>query len=110
MSYNGLCTYLNRHIREATARGLEPELRRLMGQHQIELQSLRSIHQEELIRIEQAHLSKTVQQLNALREKMDNDREEACAKERETMRAKYDKQLDEMEAIHASKCQRLQVK
>ena len=81
-----------------------------MGQHQIELQSLRSIHQEEIIRIEQAHLNKTVQQLNALREKMDSDREEACAKEREIMRSKYDKQLDEMETIHASKCQRLQVK
>lgn len=80
-----------------------------MNQHQTELQTLRSIHQEELARIEQVHLNKTVQQLNALREKMDNDREEACAKERELMRAKYDKQLDEMEAIHASKCQRLQV-
>ncbi|KZS22077.1 Uncharacterized protein APZ42_010960 [Daphnia magna] len=91
------------HIREATARGLEPELRRLMSQHHTELQSLRSIHQEELSRIEQTHLNKTAQQLNALREKMDNDREEACAKEREIMRAKYDKQLDEMEAIHASK-------
>lgn len=81
-----------------------------MGQHQVELQSLRSIHQEELNRIEQAHLNKTVQQLNALREKMDNDREDACAKEREILRVKYDKQLDEMEAIHTSKFQRLQVK
>ncbi|XP_057372153.1 centrosomal protein of 131 kDa-like [Daphnia carinata] len=97
------------HIREATARGLEPELRRLMSQHHTELQSLRSIHQEEISRIEQTHLNKTAQQLNALREKMDNDREEACAKEREIMRAKYDKQLDEMEAIHASKCQRMQI-
>ena len=88
---------------------MEPELRRLMSQHQIELQSLRSIHQEELIRVEQTHLSKTVQQLNSLREKMDNEREEACAKERESMRAKYDKQLDEMETLHTSKFQRLQV-
>lgn len=80
-----------------------------MSQHHTELQSLRSIHQEEISRIEQAHLNKTAQQLNALREKMDNDREEACAKEREMMRAKYDKQLDEMEVIHTSKCQRMQV-
>jgi hypothetical protein len=80
-----------------------------MGQHQVELQSLRSIHQEELHRIEQSNLNKTVQQLNALREKMENDREDACAKEREIMRAKYDKQLDEMEVIHTSKFQRLQV-
>jgi hypothetical protein len=81
-----------------------------MSQHQVELQSLRSIHQEEINRIEQAHLNKTVQQLNALREKMDNDREDACAKEREVMRVKYDKQLDEMEHINTSKLQRLQVK
>lgn len=45
-------------------RGLEPELRRLMGQHQIELQSLRAIHQEELLRVEQTHMAKTVQQIN----------------------------------------------
>lgn len=80
-----------------------------MGQHQVEFQSLRSIHQEELNRIEQAHINKTVQQLNALREKLDNEREDACAKEREIMRVKYVKQLDEMDAIHTSKFQRLQV-
>ena len=97
------------HIREATARGLEPELRRLMTQHQIELQSLRAIHQDELLRNEQAHLSKTAQQLNALRERLDSEREEACAKERDMMRCKYDKQLDDMESIHTSKFQRFQV-
>lgn len=80
-----------------------------MGQHQIELQSLRSIHQEELIRVEQAQISKSVQQLNSLRERMETDREEACAKEREMMRIKYSKQLDEVEAHHAAKYQRLQV-
>ena len=97
------------HIREATARGLEPELRRLMSQHQIELQNLRAIHQDELHRIEHSHAAKMAQQLNALRERLDADREDACAKEREMMRTKYDKQLDEMDSIHSAKFQRLQV-
>ena len=97
------------HIREVTARGLEPELRRLMAQHQIELQSLRAIHQDELLRAEQASLTKTAQQLNSLRDRLDADREEACAREREIMRTKFEKQLDEMENIHVAKFQRLQV-
>lgn len=97
------------HIREVTARGLEPELRRLMAQHQIELQSLRAIHQDELIRVEQSQMNKASQQLNALRERMESEREEACAKEREVMRMKFDRQLDDMENIHAAKHQRIQV-
>ncbi len=97
------------HIREATARGLEPELRRLMSQHQIELQSLRAIHQDELLRAEQQQLTKTAQQLNALRERLDAERDEACVREREHMRSKFEKQLDEMESIHVVKFQRLQV-
>ena len=97
------------HIREATARGLEPELRRLMTQHQIELQSLRALHQDELMRNEQQHLTKTAQQLNALRERLDTERDDAVAKERDAMRAKFDKQIDDVEALHAAKFQRFQV-
>ena len=98
------------HIREATARGLEPELRRLMTQHQIELQSLRALHQDELMRSEQQHMTKTAQQLNALRERLDAERDDAVAKERDAMRAKYDKQIDDVEALHAAKFQRFQVR
>ena len=97
------------HIREATARGLEPELRRLMTQHQIELQSLRALHQDELIRSEQQHLTKAAQQLNVLRERLDAEREDAVVKERDAMRAKYDKQLDDVEALQTAKFQRFQV-
>lgn len=70
---------------------------------------MRSIHQEELLQREQAQMSKAVQQLNALREKMENEREDACTKEREIMRAKYEKELNELEALHSAKYQRLQV-
>ena len=80
-----------------------------MSQHQIELQSLRAIHQDELLRAEQTQLTKTAQQLNGLRERLEVEREEACAREREIMRSKFEKQLDEMENLHGAKYQRLQV-
>ena len=98
------------HMREVTAKALEPELRRLVAQHQMELQSLRALHQEEIIRLEQAHASKLAQQLNALRDKANTEREDACTKEREIMRIKYDKQLQELESFYSSKYNQFQVR
>lgn len=39
---------------------------------------------------------------------MSSEREEACAKERENARIKYEKQFEEIELLHAQKYQRLQ--
>ncbi|KAJ1522119.1 hypothetical protein ONE63_002430 [Megalurothrips usitatus] len=79
-------------IKELTVRGLEPELSRLTSQHEQEMSALRTLHAQELEQMEARAARRASQQMEALREQLVQEKEDALTREREMLRQRIEKQ------------------
>ncbi|XP_033840170.1 centrosomal protein of 131 kDa [Periophthalmus magnuspinnatus] len=84
-------------IKEITVKGLEPEIQRLISRHKQELNKLRSLHEAELLQADERAALKYIQQTEELRERLEREREALCERERENVKSRYEKQLQEEE-------------
>ena len=73
-------------IKEATVKGLEPEIQRIIAKGKSEIQKLRALHEAELAQADERASRKFVGQMEELREQCALEREQACMHEREISR------------------------
>ena len=88
--------WLDDKTKELTARGVEPEIQKLISQHKEEMENCKRIHQAELLKESDRYVHLT----DVLREELEREKQEAIARERELAREKYEKAIrDEQEAF-----------
>nr|XP_018912514.1 PREDICTED: titin homolog [Bemisia tabaci] len=80
-------------IKDMTVKSLEPELNRMANQHQEELAEMKKIYQKQLEQQEEM----CNRRMNALREKMETEKENALTLEKEAARNKLENELQELE-------------
>ncbi|XP_011306238.1 centrosomal protein of 131 kDa [Fopius arisanus] len=86
-------------IKEMTVKGLEPELRSMVDQHQQEIQELRSAHMKELQDVELRTIRRSNQQLEQLRLELTESHDKLAANEREALRVRFQEKFDEQETL-----------
>ncbi|XP_015114971.1 centrosomal protein of 131 kDa [Diachasma alloeum] len=86
-------------IKEMTVKGLEPELRSMVEQHQQEIQDIRSAHMKELQDVELRTIRRSNQQLEQLRLELTESHDKLAATEREALRARFQEKFDEQETL-----------
>ncbi|XP_014610786.1 PREDICTED: centrosomal protein of 131 kDa-like [Polistes canadensis] len=82
-------------IKEMTVKGLEPELRSMVEQHQLEIQEIRRAHMKELQDTELRVIRRSNQQLEQLRLELTDSNEKVLASEKNILWTRYKKKLDE---------------
>ncbi|XP_046826501.1 centrosomal protein of 131 kDa-like [Vespa crabro] len=85
-------------IKEMTVKGLEPELRSMVEQHQLEIQEIRSTHIKELQDSELRIIRRSNQQLEQLRLELTASHEKVLASEKNILWTRYKEKLEEQEA------------
>ncbi|XP_023290362.1 centrosomal protein of 131 kDa isoform X2 [Orussus abietinus] len=85
-------------IKEMTVKGLEPELRSMVEQHQQEIQEIRSAHAQELQDVELRCIRRSNQQLEQLRLELTAGHEKMLASEKDLLHARYQEKLDEQDS------------
>ncbi|XP_076683839.1 centrosomal protein dilatory [Andrena cerasifolii] len=85
-------------IKEMTVKGLEPELRQMMGQHAEEVQNLRNVHMKELQDAELRIIRRSNQQLEQLRLELSASHERMLASEKNILWTRYKEKLAEQES------------
>lgn len=83
---------------EMTVKGLEPELRSMVEQHQLEIQEIRSTHIKELQDSELRVIRRSNQQLEQLRLELTASHEKVLASEKNILWTRYKEKLEEQEA------------
>ena len=73
-------------IKEATVKGLEPEIQRIIAKGKAEVQRLKAVHEAELMQSDERANRRFVAQMEELREQCAVEKEQACAHERELAR------------------------
>jgi len=76
-------------FQEMTVKGLEPEIQRLIAQHKSELKKVKSIHEAELLASDERASQRYVKLIEELRDQLANEKESACARERQLARESY---------------------
>ncbi|XP_072044275.1 centrosomal protein of 131 kDa-like [Amphiura filiformis] len=94
-------------IKEITVKGLEPEIQRLIANHKAETKKLKSIHEAELLQAEERAGQKYIRHTEELRDQLADEKEAACARERELAKNRYEKQLEQEEAAYQQQRRRL---
>ncbi|XP_022092605.1 centrosomal protein of 131 kDa-like [Acanthaster planci] len=94
-------------IKEITVKGLEPEIQRLIASHKAEIKKLKAIHEAELLQAEERAGGKYVRHTEELRDQLAEEKEAACARERELAKTRYEKQLEQEEAAYQQQRRRL---
>ncbi|XP_047354936.1 centrosomal protein of 131 kDa [Vespa velutina] len=84
-------------IKEMTVKGLEPELRSMVEQHQLEIQEIRSTHIKELQDSELRIIRRSNQQLEQLRLELTASHEKVLASEKNILWTRYKEKLEEQE-------------
>ncbi|XP_033216955.1 centrosomal protein of 131 kDa [Belonocnema kinseyi] len=90
-------------IKEMTVKGLEPELRSMAEQHQLEIQNLRSAHMQELQDVDLRAIRRANHQLEQLRIELSDSHEKLLSEEKELLRSRYETKLNEQEALFDEK-------
>ena len=73
-------------IKEATVKGLEPEIQRIIARGKGEVQRQKALHEAELMQADERASRKFVAQMEEVREQCALEKEQACAHERELAR------------------------
>ena len=73
-------------LQEMTVKGLEPEIQRLIAKHKEEIKKLKTIHEAELTEADERAGQRYVQMTEQLRDQLAQEKEAACARERELAR------------------------
>lgn len=80
-----------------TVKGLEPELRSMVDQHQQEIQDIRSAHMKELQDVELRTIRRSNQQLEQLRIELTESHDKILTNEKDAMRMRFQIKYDEQE-------------
>ncbi|XP_041473084.1 centrosomal protein of 131 kDa-like isoform X2 [Lytechinus variegatus] len=94
-------------IKEITVKGLEPEIQRLIANHKTEIKKLKTIHEAEMLQAEERAGQKYVRHIEELRDQLADEKEAACARERELAKQRYEKQLEQEEAAYQQQRRRM---
>ncbi|XP_049957045.1 centrosomal protein of 131 kDa [Schistocerca serialis cubense] len=86
-------------IKEMTVKGLEPELNRMSEQHEKELSELRAQHEKEMYKAQQDAAQQLREQAQLLQEESRRRQLEETAHEAARIKARYEKQLEELEEL-----------
>lgn len=87
-------------IKEMTVKGLEPEIQKLIADHKAEIKKIKSIQEAELLESDERAAKRYVKMIEELRDQLAEEKEAACARERELARQTYEKQMrSEEEAL-----------
>lgn len=73
-------------IKEATVKGLEPEIQRIIAKGKAEIQKLKALHEAELMQTDERTSRRFVTQMEEVREQCALEKEQACTHEREIAR------------------------
>ena len=73
-------------IKEATVKGLEPEIQKIIAKGKADIQKLKALHEAELLQSDERASKKFVAQMEELREQCALEKEQACTHERELAR------------------------
>uniref|UniRef100_A0A665WUN0 Centrosomal protein 131 n=1 Tax=Echeneis naucrates TaxID=173247 RepID=A0A665WUN0_ECHNA len=84
-------------IKEITVKGLEPEIQKLISKHKQDLKKLRTLHEAELLQVDDRAAQRYVHQCEELRQQLEKEKEEQCQRERELAKQRYENQLQEEE-------------
>ena len=76
-------------IKEATVKSLEPEIQRIIARGKAEIQKLKAIHEAELLQSDERASRRFVAQMEEVRAQCAQEKEQACAHERELARQRY---------------------
>ena len=68
-------------------KGLEPEIQRLISKHKEEIRKMKSIHEAELLASDERAGGRYITMTEQLRDQLAQEKEAACARERELARA-----------------------
>ncbi|TPX42150.1 hypothetical protein SeMB42_g05266 [Synchytrium endobioticum] len=91
-----------RQIKDATVRGLEPEIQRMLAQHKAAIRALEEKHAGDLAR-ERAQIAESQNRISeSLRDRLAEERRKACEEEREFARQRFQKMLEREEMEHAT--------
>ncbi|XP_049858060.1 centrosomal protein of 131 kDa isoform X2 [Schistocerca gregaria] len=86
-------------IKEMTVKGLEPELNRMSEQHEKELSDLRAQHEKEMYKAQQDAAQQLREHTQLLQEESRRRQLEETAHEAARIKARYEKQLEELEEL-----------
>ena len=70
-------------------KGLEPELRSMTEQHQLEIQNIRSAHMQELQDMDLRSIRRANHQLEQLRIELTDSHEKLLSEEKELLRSRF---------------------
>lgn len=76
-------------IKEATVKSLEPEIQRIIAKGKAELQRVKALHEAEMMQVDERASRRFVAQMEELRGQCAEEKEHACAHERELARQRY---------------------
>ncbi|CAH3106535.1 unnamed protein product [Pocillopora meandrina] len=94
-------------IKEVTVKGLEPDIQKLIAKHKAEVKKIKSTHQAELLEADERAGRRYIQQIEELRDQLEREKENACARERELSQQRYEKQLEQEEQAYQQQRRRL---
>lgn len=86
-----------RTIKELTVKGLEPEIQRLIAKHKQEMKRVKAMQEAELLQSDERAGQRYIRQTEELREQLEREKDNACTREREMARQRYEKQLEQEE-------------
>ncbi|KAM5272723.1 centrosomal protein of 131 kDa-like [Ctenodactylus gundi] len=94
-------------IKEATVRGLEPEIQRLIAQHKREVRRLRDLHEAELLQRDEQAAQRYLRQAEELRVRAEQEREALGQQERERAQQRLEQHLEREQRALEQQRQRL---
>ncbi|XP_033095874.1 centrosomal protein of 131 kDa-like isoform X2 [Anneissia japonica] len=94
-------------IKEITVKGLEPEIQRLIAKHKAEVKKIKTIHEAEQLQSEERAGQKYIRHIEELREQLADEKDAACARERELAKQRYEKQLEQEESAYQQQRRRM---
>ena len=76
-------------IKEATVKSLEPEIQRIIAKGKAEVQKLKAVHEADMLQVDERASRRFVVQMEELRAQCAEEKEQACAHERELARQRW---------------------
>ena len=94
-------------IHQITIKGMEPEVVAIANKYKKEIQTLKSIHEAELLASDERAGGRYARMIEELRDQLAKEKEAACARERELARQTYEKQMHQEEERYQQQRSRL---
>eukprot|EP00730_Choanoeca_flexa_P002680 TRINITY_DN11130_c0_g1_i1.p1 TRINITY_DN11130_c0_g1~~TRINITY_DN11130_c0_g1_i1.p1 ORF type:complete len:1042 (+),score=200.21 TRINITY_DN11130_c0_g1_i1:1345-4470(+) len=87
----------SKRIKEATVKGLEPEIQRLMAQHEAEMARLKEIQADEMRRHESIRSETQQREIEAVKRELETELRKESQRELQAVKDRYQRQLEEDE-------------